>query len=107
MTPAQTAQHWVTSTRDHLMLGPTVERDGESYFIICGHDGDRLWVERVETDEGGRSLLAGEVVVTARGLIVHTFEDELDMATWCAAVWPSDEAKGLVNMIEAERAVKH
>ncbi len=38
-----------------------------------------------------------------RPVVLHTFDDELDMARWCEKMWPGETITGIRKDIERER----
>jgi len=87
------------------------------YFVIASGRisrdtgrGRDFTLDRV-TVEGGeqfaveaRKQFLTAVAARTEPLIVHTFDDELDMAEWLAGIWPGERSRGLVRSIRNERA---
>jgi hypothetical protein len=95
-----------------LAIGPLLWQpsDGTStklwYFIVGSADDakefhtDQIIVDS-ETPEADRADILTELI-TRRPLVVHTFDDEVTMARWCAAIWPCDKTVRLRRSVEAE-----
>jgi hypothetical protein len=43
-------------------------------------------------------------LIQGRPLVIHDTDDELEMARWCEAIWPSEKTRRVRAGIEAERA---
>jgi hypothetical protein len=98
-------------------IGPLVcqPSDGTSakqwYFVVStlGRDKHFHSAAIVTPDgESNRRAVIAELLVRARsvgGLVVHTFEDELDMLRCCEQLWPDERIASLRQEVEAERNV--
>lgn len=51
-----------------------------------------------------RSQFMTALAATQKPMVVHTFEDELELAEWAAAVWPGPKSEGILRGIQSERA---
>lgn len=97
----------------HMLVGPVVWQLPENsatwqWYLIIGSGGDgEFWVVRIDCPnkppaERCRAALYAELM-RRRPCVVHDFDDELEMARWVEAIWPSAETTGIRERIEAER----
>lgn len=94
----------------HIFVGPLVWQpsDGTAarvwYFIVAyGNARGECECCRVDVnDEGDRWALKAALLRPRR--VLHDFDDELLMARYAEALWPSDKMRGIRKHIEAERA---
>lgn len=98
-----------------ICVGPTVKRatgDGWAppwYFVIASGGPDFTDTffchamggkDQTLLDEL-RSLFCAKLI--SRHLVVHVFDDELDMARWCSRIWPGETPFKVLRTMEAER----
>jgi hypothetical protein len=95
----------------HIMMGPLVWRDDDRwYFVICGGDRNGFRIDKIvvgddrEIGERCRSSVHLELLQRPP-LVLHDFDDELEMAKWCEAIWPSEKTRQIRTSIEEERAL--
>jgi hypothetical protein len=107
----------VRSSRDHLIvIGPLVfaPSDGMQskiwYFTVavCDHDGfflHKVIMPNGATDNENEISRRGFMVELAQrqGIIIHGFDDELQMAKFCESAWPGQQITKLREQIEAEQ----
>ena len=77
------------------------------YFLIATSEARRGFrVDQVtvgaETREADRQRIVVEFM-RRRPLVLHIFDDELDMARWCEAMWPGERITRIRKDIERER----
>ncbi|MFL5267271.1 MAG: hypothetical protein ACJ8AH_11885 [Stellaceae bacterium] len=95
----------------HVLLGPVVRDprdDGKWYFVVG--TGDRFGVhldclgavEEALADELRGSLQMA--MLAHPPLVVHDFDDELEMARWAERIWPGSKTRKIRSDIESERA---
>jgi hypothetical protein len=97
----------------HVLLGPIVwEPKGDDgkrwYFVVATGDDngahfDQLGSQERELAERLRASLI-VALIQERPLVIHDTDDELEMARWCEAIWPSEKTRRVRAGIEAERA---
>lgn len=103
------------SVSPHVLVGPIVwEPAGASkhwYFTVasggpCGFRCDQIGAVDKSLAERMRAALL--LALAQRSpIVVHAHDDELDMARWCAAIWPCIKTAALVADIEAEQGARH
>jgi hypothetical protein len=93
-----------------VMLGPVVTLNGDWYFIFATGKCGGIWTVKIE---GADRAFAEETrsalwfnLIQHKPLIVHDFDDELEMARWAEVAWPSKQTRKIVSDIEAERAAR-
>lgn len=99
----------------HVVIGPVVwepiAAGRQWYFVIASGSPDGFRVDRLAADdkplaERARAALLIEMM-QRRPVVVHDMADELDMARWCAAIWPGQKTAAILASIEGERGARH
>jgi hypothetical protein len=113
-----TARHKAPADRSapglHILLGPVVERpeghdhDQPFYFVTMGgtertHSTICIGGPERSLPEEFRTALAADLV-NQRPIVIHDFDDELEMAKWGAAIWPCKKTQRVLDAIRQERA---
>lgn len=107
----------LASGADSVCVGPTVKRaagDGRAppwYFVVASGGPSFTDTFFCHLMGGEDRTLVGELRMSfyaklrsqPRPLVVHLFDDELDMARWCSRIWPGEEPLAILRAIEAER----
>ena len=96
------------------MVGPIVwepDNDGGQrwYFVLASgaREGARLDCiksPKMALVEKFRAALYG-ALIAERPIVVHDFDDELEMARWVEATWPSPKTRKIRADMEAEQAI--
>jgi hypothetical protein len=113
-SPAQVAELVLRNTDSpHVVIGPAVWQPSDG-------TASKRWYLTIAASETGRGFRCDQIIlapdnpqadrariigafITRGPLIVHSMEDELDMANLCEALWPGPEIARLRRTIEAER----
>jgi hypothetical protein len=87
--------------RSGRQCGPTIDP--------CDLDADGTFrvdqIQAPDRDEAERLRAAViAVLVQQPPIVVHDCDDELEMARWCEALWPSEKTTTIRQRIELERA---
>lgn len=95
-----------------LAISPVVwEPDGAGgrrwYFSIATNGADGFGADQVcgptgEAVERVRAGLRFEILGRYRPVVLHDFDDELEMARWCAAQWPCAKSSKILANVELE-----
>jgi hypothetical protein len=111
-TPREIAKFLVSNAADRVLcVGPLVWQpsDGLSskvwYFVVGSADAEKQFhcdQVMVDGEEDYAAVLLN--LMQQKPLVLHTFEAELDMAQWCAAIWPCERSIGIKTKMEAEHA---
>jgi hypothetical protein len=108
-----------TEASPHILLGPVVQRSigsndsPEFYFIVTGgaeQTPSTMCIGGAERSypDTFRLALRADLVAHAKPIVLHDFDDELEMARRAAAIWPCEQTQRIVADIQAERtAVRH
>jgi hypothetical protein len=95
----------------HLMIGPLVWKDEDCwYFVIGSNDRDGFRVDKIVVGEDRpfgeqlRSFVYFEFL-QRQPIVLHDFDDELEMAKWCEGIWPSEQTRQIRAAMESERAM--
>jgi len=95
----------------HVMIGPLVCRDKDHwYFVIGGSDRDGFKVDKIAVGDNRQfgEHVRGSIYIELlqrRRVVLHDFDDELEMAKWCERIWPSDQTSQIRAAMESERAM--
>jgi hypothetical protein len=88
--------------RKHLQEGEhTFSKDADAFDLIVDH---------VLEESDDINVVIGPTVhppfgsCPRRPLVIHSMDDELQMAKWCEMLWPGERITKLRKGIEAERA---
>jgi hypothetical protein len=109
-SPRAIAEFLVSKAADNtLAFGPLVwqpSRNGLSkcrYFIVGSADecGEFHCDQIIGGEDDRLALLAA--LVTLRPSVIHDFDDELQMARWCEALWPCAKITRIREQLEQER----
>lgn len=116
-TPRQIVDNALSGANDiNVAVGPLSWQpsDGTAgrvwYFLIAtsearrGFRVDQVTVNGESEDERLRVLL--EFAQRRPPLVIHTFDDELDMARWCEILWPGERITKIRENMERERAIR-
>jgi hypothetical protein len=97
----------------HLMLGPVVWQipagsDRQQWYFVVGSGGrDGFWCDQLGGTGKADTAKIREAVrlrlLQSPPIVVHDFDDELEMAKWCEAIWPCAMTTEIRTTIEAER----
>lgn len=115
LSPGEIVNHTLEGANDiNVVVGPLCWQpsDGSNarhwYFMIATSETRRgFCVDQVTVDAETRETDRQRIIVEfmqRRPLFLHTFEDELDMARWCEAMWPGERITRIRKDIERERA---
>lgn len=100
----------------HVVVGPVCwELPGGSdqrlwYFVVIA-GGENLWITALQgmptsaIAEQARGVLMVQLA-TGKPIVIHDFDDELAMAKFCEAAWPSGRITTVRQDIEAERLTR-
>jgi hypothetical protein len=109
-SPQEIAVFLISKAADRtLAFGPLVwqpSRDGLSkcrYFIVGSADQcGEFHCNQIIGSEDDRLALLAELVAL-RPLVIHDFDDELEMARFCESLWPCGKITRIREQIERER----
>jgi hypothetical protein len=96
----------------HIVIGPIVwqpKDDGRLwYFVVATRDGprtrfDQLGSPQKELAEELQSALFVSLI-HERSIVIHSMDDELQMARLCEVLWPSAKTRTIRANSAAERA---
>jgi hypothetical protein len=97
-----------------LAIGPLVWQpsDGTSnkvhYFIVGSADTEKQFhCERIICESEADRFAIYVELINHKPLVVHDFDDELEMAKWCEAIWPCDKSHRIRKALEQERKGRH
>jgi hypothetical protein len=98
-------------TAPHVFIGPIVwklvGKTKRWYFSVVSGDANDFRIDAIEADEKHLVEAARNTVyakfIARKPIVLHDFDDELEMARWTHAVWPSERAKKIVGAMETER----
>ena len=105
-----------TGTPPTVMLGPVVWSIAPGsdvknwYFVACsvGADGQlRIDQFTAKNDQKLAQEVRAELTVELihrKPIVLHDFDDELEMARWCEAIAPSERTRSIRAQLERERA---
>ena len=96
------------------MLGPVVWQipagnDRRQWYFVVGSGGpdgfrcDQIAFEDEDLATKIRAAIQLRMWQLEKPIVVHDFEDELEMAKWCENIWPSVKTTDIRRSIEAER----
>jgi hypothetical protein len=105
-SPQEIAEFLISKAADRtLAFGPLVSGLSECrYFIVGSVDecGEFHCDQIIGGEDDRLALLAA--LVTLRPLVIHDFDDELQMARFCESVWPCAKITRIRAQLEQERA---
>jgi hypothetical protein len=108
---AQSADHVLAGNAEHILLGPIVLDDSDlPYFVVGSATAsgefrvDQFKASERDLAEMWRANLF-LALVTRRPIVIHDFDDELEMARWAAAICPSARTARILAAIRRERGV--
>jgi len=96
----------------NVMVGPVVRRPASEpawppwYFVTGSSDGEFFATQIGAANRAAAERLRPAVTVALtqrRPIVIIPFEDELEMARCCEALWPGEPTRQVREHIEAER----
>jgi hypothetical protein len=111
LSPRDIVNYTLKGANDiNVVVGPLCWQpsDGSSarhwyFMIITGEPSRGLRIDQVTVEtETDRQRVIVEFM-QRRPLVLHAFDDELDMARWCEAIWPCERITRIRKNIERER----
>jgi hypothetical protein len=96
----------------HVLIGPLVWEgdpdDRQWYSVLDSGDRHGFRCDKLafKTDkEFGEKTIASLhcALIQEKSIVVHIFDDELEMARWAHAIWPSPKTRKIREDIAAER----
>lgn len=93
----------------HVVLSPVVwQQDADRrrwYFTVAS--GSEFRVDQIVADNRTMAERLRKALVVAltrrKPIVIHDFDDELEMARWCEAIWPCPKTREIRAGIELER----
>jgi hypothetical protein len=87
---------------------PATEPYWPAFYFVTGSADHEFFATQVGVSDrqDAEELRTAVMVALARKrtlLVIHGFNDELEMARWCEAIWPGERTRGIRAAIEAER----
>ena len=108
---AKTADQILAGDVEHVLLGPIVrDDDNASYFVVgtTTEDGefhvDQLKAHKQDLARQWRDGIR-MALIQRRPIVIHEFDDELEMAKWAAAICPGEKTARILEGIRRERGM--
>ena len=96
----------------HVLIGPLVwegeTNDRQWYFVLGSGDRRGFRADKVafksDKELAKQTLFALHLaLVHHKPIVIHTFDDELEMARWAHSIWPSEKTRKIRDGSVAER----
>jgi hypothetical protein len=99
-----------------ILLGPVVWeiKQGSDlrqwYFMIASGGPEGCRVDQIVADDEAETECLRNALhfrlLQHRPIVIHDFDDELEMAKWAETIWPSPETRQIRSGIQAERSTR-